>query len=148
VATREERTAAKAADKAAKEEEKQRRRFDASPAGKARAAYQNGDGWFEVELDLRDTGGLLSHGGSGADLAPFGMRHKPRAGRMDVLSQIESEGWELAHVGYVFVETGSDTRDKWMASGQRAAVAGKIVGIYLFRRGEQGPGDARAGEDR
>lgn len=145
MATREERTAAKAEAKAAKDQDKERRRFRASPAGKARAAYQNGDGWFETELDLRDTGGLLSHGGSGADLAPFGMRHKPRSGRMDVLSQIESEGWELAHVGHVFVETGSDTRDKWMASGQRAAVAGKIVGIYLFRRGEQGPGDARAG---
>jgi hypothetical protein len=38
---------------------------------------------------------------------------------------------------YVFVQTGEDSRDKFMASGQRTAIKGKIVGVYLFRRAVQ-----------
>ncbi len=35
---------------------------------------------------------------------------------------------------YVFPELGSESRDKFMASGQQIAVKGTILGYYLFKR--------------
>jgi hypothetical protein len=37
---------------------------------------------------------------------------------------------------FVFVEEGSQSRDKFMSSGQNVAVKGTTVGYYLFRRSE------------
>jgi hypothetical protein len=54
----------------------------------------------------------------------------------DVLSQIEDVGWQLEHVGYVFQETGQQSRDKLLSSGQQVATYGKTVGHFLFRRVE------------
>jgi hypothetical protein len=125
----------KATREAAKAAARVQQQFDSSVQGRARAAFASGDGFFEIELDLRATGNLNSHGGTGFDGGSLG-GHKPRSGRMDVLSVIESEGWELAFVDHVFVMTGEDSRDKFMASGQRTSVRGKIIGIYLFRRSE------------
>ncbi len=51
----------------------------------------------------------------------------------NVIQSIEEEGWRLEHVGYVYRITGSQSRDKFIASGQQEAVSGEIVGIYLFR---------------
>lgn len=50
-----------------------------------------------------------------------------------VIDAIEAEGWHLEHAGYLFRETGSVSRDKFLSSGQTASVTGEIVGIYLFR---------------
>jgi hypothetical protein len=36
----------------------------------------------------------------------------------------------------VFVEEGSQSRDKFMSSGQNIAVKGTTVGYYLFRRSD------------
>lgn len=55
---------------------------------------------------------------------------------MDALSQVEGEGWVFVQASYVFVQTGEDSRDKVMASGQRTWIRGKIIGVYLFRRSE------------
>ena len=49
------------------------------------------------------------------------------------IQAIEEEGWRLEHVGYVYRITGSESRDKFLASGQQEAVSGEIVGIYIFR---------------
>ena len=54
----------------------------------------------------------------------------------DTLGVIESEGWTLDDVGYVFEPTGSVSRDKLLSSGQTETITGRIVGIYLFRRDE------------
>lgn len=132
--TREEKAEQKATREAEKKAEREQRAFDASPAGQARAAFERGDGFFEVELDMRGTGNLNSHGSTGAD-SSWGA-NRPRSGRMDALSQIEGEGWKFVQANYVFVQTGEDSRDKFLASGQRTAIKGKIVGIYLFRRHE------------
>jgi hypothetical protein len=51
----------------------------------------------------------------------------------NVIQSIENEGWHLENVGYVYRITGSESRDKFLASGQQEAVSGEIIGIYIFR---------------
>lgn len=132
--TREEKAEQKAVREAEKQAEREQCAFESSPAGQARAAFERGDGFFEIELDMRTTGSLNSHGSTGFDSA-WG-RNRPRSGRMDALSQVEGEGWVFVQASYVFVQTGEDSRDKFMASGQRTSIRGKITGVYLFRRSE------------
>ncbi len=52
----------------------------------------------------------------------------------DVLNSISHQGWDLVNGSFVFHETGSESRDKFMASGQHTAVKGTVVGYYLFKR--------------
>jgi hypothetical protein len=54
--------------------------------------------------------------------------------RTDLLGQIEETGWRLQHADRVYVQTGQNSRDKFMASGQHVVVTGEVIGIYLFRR--------------
>lgn len=58
---------------------------------------------------------------------------KKRDRFLPIIQLIEEQGWELIHAGYVFQETGSESRDKFLASGQQVAVSGHVLGIYLFR---------------
>jgi hypothetical protein len=53
-----------------------------------------------------------------------------------VLNSVCHEGWELVNGSFVFVEEGSQSRDKFMSSGQNVAVKGTTVGYYLFRRSD------------
>lgn len=39
----------------------------------------------------------------------------------------------LQDIGYVFQETASDSKSKAFGSGERTAVSGNIMGMYLFR---------------
>lgn len=143
--TREEKAAEKAAREAEKaaqfaeqQAERVRKAFAESPAGQARAAAERGDGFFEIELDLRTTGNLNPYGATGVDqAASWTGSNRPVGGRMDVLSQIEREGWALFQANHVHVQLGEESRDKWGSSGQRTSIKGKIVGVYLFRRVEQ-----------
>ena len=57
------------------------------------------------------------------------------------LALVEETGWRLAHVGYVYRETYSESRNKVLVSGQQIATSGEIVAIFLFRRSA-----AKAGE--
>jgi hypothetical protein len=52
----------------------------------------------------------------------------------DLLGQIEEIGWQLEHVGYVFVETAEVARSKVMTSGSVSRTQGYVEGIYHFRR--------------
>lgn len=103
--------------------------FWASPQGQARAAIYYKQAWFQVALPLsvtqRTTMGVLS--GSHQDVRRTETLHN------ETISLIESEGWQLWHVGYVWQQTGSVSRDKMLSSGQVAAVTGEIIGIYLFK---------------
>jgi hypothetical protein len=54
------------------------------------------------------------------------------------------EGWELVTAPFVFVETGQESRDKFLSSGQNVAIKGATVGYYLFRRAEQNHARAAA----
>ena len=56
-----------------------------------------------------------------------------------MLGNIEREGWELIHVGFVFKETGSVSRDKFLSSGQMVNTTSETWGVYLFRATDQTP---------
>ena len=49
------------------------------------------------------------------------------------IEKIESEGWRMEHVGYVFRPTRTVSRDRFLASGQQEAISGEVLGIYIFR---------------
>jgi hypothetical protein len=55
-------------------------------------------------------------------------------GPVETLNAVCDEGWELLNGSFVFVETGQQSRNRAMASGQQIAVAGTVVGYYLFKR--------------
>lgn len=109
---------------------KQAAEYAASPVGQAEIAYEDGHGFFEVQLTV---------GSSQRDVS-FGMgdfsKRTTTAQHAGTLSAIEAVGWRLEHVGYVFQVTGESSRDKFLASGQNVAVSGQTVGIYLFRRAD------------
>lgn len=62
------------------------------------------------------------------------MTPSPRSG---LISRIEDVGWKLHTAQYLYVQLGEESRDKWLSSGQRVAIKGKIVGMYLFQRAQQ-----------
>lgn len=115
--------------KAQKEIEREAKAFAESPAGLARAARRAGAGMFQIQLSLQET--------TKTPWLAAGVSHDVTSGKgrvhHDTLSAIEAEGWRLEHVGYVFVQTGSISRDKMLSTGQSANVTGYIAGIYLFR---------------
>jgi hypothetical protein len=47
-----------------------------------------------------------------------------------------NEGWELVNASFVFHELGSESRDKFLATGQNIAVKGTVIGYYVLRRCE------------
>lgn len=102
-------------------------RHAASPLGRAEAAFAAGHRFFEIQLDVGLTQGSATFG------EVRGAEQRSDA-HLGVLGQIEEAGWRLEHAGYVFVETGQESTDKFITTGQRIAVTGKTVGIYLFRR--------------
>jgi len=112
-----------------KEEQKQERlqqAWLATPVGLATTAKEHGNGFFELELEIGSSSRSVAFGSS-----DFGSHKKQDF--TGLLSQIESIGWHLEHVGYYFMITGESSRDKFLASGQNVAVNGKTMGVYLFR---------------
>ena len=110
-------------------------RFTNSPQGRAREAREEGSTLFEISLPVAST--------QKARFGDFSQAWAPTATRtrnleqMNVIEAIELEGWRLEHVGYVFQPTGTESRDKFLASGQIETVMGNIVGCYLFRLREE-----------
>lgn len=102
--------------------------YAASPPGRAAAAYQRGDAFFQLELDISALSGPTSFFGSSANAITS------HTGAHDVLGTVEAQGWHLEHVGYVFVETGATTTNRVLGTGQGMVTQGVIRGIYLFRR--------------
>lgn len=98
----------------------------ASPLGRASAAKSEGEGFFEIELEVGRTDRDVFFG-----TKDFGTHKKEDFSGL--LSDIESIGWKLEHVGYYYMITGESTRDKLLSSGQSTAVSGKTMGVYLFR---------------
>jgi hypothetical protein len=119
------------AEKARKKQEDETRRaeaaFAASPAGQAREAKAAGMRVFQIDVPLSKTKGQTA-----AMVGAFAYSSQT-LNYATVIQSIEDEGWRLEHVGYVYRVTGSESRDKFMASGQQEAVSGEIVGIYIFR---------------
>jgi hypothetical protein len=133
----------KAALQAAKEEQQRRaadqrrlaaiesakRAFFDTPAGRARAAYDEGDHVFQCCFDVMSQGAVI--------VAMIGSTNTKKTNDPTaILNSVCREGWELITGSFVFVEEGSQSRDKFMSSGQNIAVKGRTMGYYLFRRSE------------
>ena len=109
--------------------EKAKRAFFQTPAGEARLAYERGDQVFQYSFDV------VSH--KAIIVAMVGSKQTKRTNDpVAVLNSVCHEGWELVTGSFVFVHEGSQSRDKFMSSGQNVAVKGTTVGYYLFRRSE------------
>ena len=50
----------------------------------------------------------------------------------NVLDSIEAEGWRLEHAAYVYRIIRTESRDKFLSSGQ--FIEGEVLGVYIFRR--------------
>ena len=106
---------------------KERAAFLASPIGRAQTAYERGDKVFQYAHDVASQQAVI--------IAMVGSTTtKQSADPSDVLNAVCQQGWDLVNGSFVFVEEGSQSRDKFMSSGQNVAVKGTTVGYYLFRR--------------
>jgi hypothetical protein len=125
-----ERKAAKAADqKRLQEIERQRRIFISTPAGRARDAFDEGDQVFQCSFNVMSQQAIV--------VAMIGSStSKSTTDPTDILNSVCREGWELLTGSFVFVEEGSQSRDKFLSSGQNVAVKGATMGYYLFKRCE------------
>jgi hypothetical protein len=123
------RAQAAAADAAAREQAA----FLASPVGQATAAYEANQGFLEIQLLVGSSQRDDTLWASDPN-APGRLQVHTHAG---TLSAIEAVGWRLEHAGYIFMITGENSRDNFLSTGERTAVTGHTIGIYLFRRAER-----------
>jgi hypothetical protein len=119
---------AKEEERRAQAEQEARAKYLASPVGKAEAAYQAGQMFFQLTTNISQIDGRSS------DWNYSQSTHTRRLNATDTLGQIEEMGWHLEDVGYVFVETGEIARAKALSSGSVTRTQGYVEGIYLFRR--------------
>lgn len=109
--------------------ERARQDFLATPAGRARQAFDDGDHVFQCSFDVLNQGAVI--------VAMIGSTNTKRTSDPTaILNSVCREGWELITGSFVFVEEGSQSRDKFMSSGQNIAVKGTTMGYYLFKRCE------------
>ena len=100
-----------------------------SPAGKARVAFGAGEQVFQYAHDVTSQKAII--------VAMVGSTTaKQTSDPSEILNSVCHEGWELVNGSFVFVHEGSQSRDKFMSSGQNLSVKGTTVGYYLFRRCE------------
>lgn len=112
--------AARAAEKA----------FWGSPQGQALKAFERGDEFYQVEIPHSSVTGFTNAAFNSSTAGKI----QQKLTRTDLLGQIEEAGWHLEHADWVYIQTGQNSRDKFLASGQHVVVTGEVVGIYLFRR--------------
>lgn len=120
----------KVAEREAAERDRRLHEFLATPAGRARTAYERGDHVLQLELDVQQTKAVVVPM-VGATAAR--RTSDPTA----ILNSVCNEGWSIVNGAFVFIELGSESRDKFLASGQNIAVKGTVVGYYLFERCEE-----------
>jgi hypothetical protein len=100
-----------------------RKSWERSPVGRATLARDSGAGLFQIALTLSPSGHFLP-----SEECPIPADSPP------VLTAIEEVGWQLEHTGFVFIQTGQDSKEKFFVGGQKSTVQGEIRGIYVFRR--------------
>jgi hypothetical protein len=137
----EEEKAAAAADKQERQRQEQEQKriaaaekelaaFLATPAGRARTAFERGDHLFQYSIDVMSQQAIV--------VAMVGTTtSKKTTDPTDILNSVCREGWELVNGSFVFIEQGQQSRDKFMSSGQNVAVKGAVAGFYLFKRNEE-----------
>jgi len=121
----------KEAEASRKQLEQERDAFMSSPAGLARAAFSDGGQVFQCEIEVQGTKAVV--------IAMAGAHTRTTKATTDptaILDSVCQEGWEIVNGSFVFIELGSESRDKFMASGQNIAVTGTVIGYYVFRRCE------------
>ena len=104
--------------------------FWSSPQGKAAQAFERGDEFFQIEIPHSSITGFANAAFNSSTAGKI----RRKLTRTDLLGQIEESGWRLEHADWVYIQTGQNSRDKFLASGQHVVVTGEVVGIYLFRR--------------
>ena len=124
-AERREREAQQARAEAEREEQRKREAYLATPVGAATAAMQQGEPFFEIQLDVG------RHSGSAGFGAIDGRRDTSSSA--STLGAIEKLGWRLEHAGYYFMVTGETSTDRIFLSGEATAISGVTIGVYLFR---------------
>ena len=103
--------------------------FFMTPAGQARLAFERGDHVFQYAFNVMSQKAII--------VAMVGSNVAQQTVDPSViLNSVCLEGWELVNGSFVFVETGQQSRDKFMSSGQNVAVSGATIGYYLFKRCE------------
>ncbi len=129
----------KAAEQAAQEQQAAQLRqqqaqaaFLVSPEGMATTAKQQRQGFLEIQLVV----GSSQRVSSIFNPDPTGSGENRTATHAGTLAAIESIGWRLEHVGYIFMITGESSADRIFGTGQNTAVSGETVGIYLFRNSD------------
>jgi hypothetical protein len=114
--------------------EKAKQAFFNTPAGQARVAFERGDHVFQYAIDVVSQQAII--------VAMVGSTTAQKtADPTVILNSVCREGWELVNGDFVFVQTGQQSRDKFMSSGQNVAIAGTVMGYYLFRRCEANLGE-------
>lgn len=117
----------KAHVKAGKAAAKEQARFEASPQGWARAARERGDQVFQVSIACMSQRALVA-----VMMTAFTADNEHDVNPH--LNAIVSEGWRLLSATTAFVETGQQSRDKLVSTGQNVATSGELVGTYVFVR--------------
>jgi hypothetical protein len=112
--------------------ERERQEFLASPAGLARTAFERGDQLFQFEIDVKNTQAVVIP-------MTTATTKTSSTDPVAILNSVCNEGWELVNGSFVFHELGSESRDKFLASGQNIAVKGTGHRLLRFQemRGEQ-----------
>lgn len=119
--------AARAEQARVAEEQARRAAFLATPVGAATAAMEEGQAFFEVQLEVGGLSGSASFGSASG--------RRTTSSSAVILGEIEQLGWRLEHAGYYFMITGETSTKKVLVSGDETAVSGVTVGVYLFRNG-------------
>lgn len=104
--------------------------FWASPQGRATKAFDRGDEFLQIEIPHSSVTGFTNAAFNSTTAGKI----RQKLTRTDLLGQIEEAGWHLEHADWVYIQTGQNSRDKFLASGQHVVVTGEVIGIYLFRR--------------
>lgn len=114
--------------------ERMRDEFFRTPAGEARLAFDRGDHVFQFAFNVAHQDPII--------VAMIGSRTSTKtADPTAILNSVCHEGWRLLNGSFVFQELGSQSRDKFMSSGQNVAVHGNVVGFHLFERCEANKAD-------
>jgi hypothetical protein len=115
------------ADKASAQAERERQAFLATPVGRAREAFERGDLLFQYAHDVESQDAVV--------IAMVGSTTTRRStDPSEILNAVAREGWSLVNASFVFREQGSQSRDKFLSSGQNIAVKGTTIGYYVFER--------------
>jgi len=121
--------AAKAEAAAERAKAKAEAEYWASPVGQAVQAKQRRQRFFQVTIPVSTLDGYSNLAWGSGDVS----NTTHAEGVTDPLTNIENAGWHLEHASWVFLETGTSSRDKVLASGQKATTTGRVDGVYLFR---------------